>query len=759
MAHPTLTNQIGFDQVNNARNQDYAQSPNKETVAGMTKAGDVAPITRREDSIFKIDDHSTNKTPAKECATTETNPIIQPHSSTQFRIPVETDQQGVVVFHRGLVPYLKSGLSVTHANQYWSYYAHIIPGNNLSLFPAITAENIKDFLDRLNIIRQEVLSIGKATFEAEVVSAFNRSGHTNRGQPITCTKHVEELMRTWEGNVLSCLQLTWMNIHSLNTENSVFLKETLPLALVVHGATHDPPYTINNETNCKVFGKKRVSNHGLVKLANSACVNVKKRFQELEEKLFGMSVRTKARNRNSEPSDHYEIEINLEGSTKVRCKSYILARKTLFKDARFSDEIPPTEKDLRAYLNSGDEVKHLLQAAVSRAKRAGITREVLLSCMDECYQEVTSFSNIALPQDLVDSLECDSSTNDGCFQGRERDQQCITERGQMEQKHQTWHTSQARNPRKVEEFFLTQQLHPQEMVHHDIEKSNKPYEHKLQPSQMGRLHPHHSGVSTEDWSYTIDNCFRERRTVPQDIEPRWQMAQNLQALPYTHTGKPQPVQDHFLTQPHEPRDMVRFDSDIEHHQHKQHHPVELTEKQRQMHQRMMEQMSDRVRQLERQVQQQNAQQEQQGHQTVKGHGTSGDQLLEQPVQQDVTREQKQHQRPGIPMKREALLEFFEPSSQRLPPCTQVTTGDDYEDEESRSSQLEEITLNQMQEQHPVETILHSKFESSGQQKYLIRWIGDFKDSWEPKGNITSDIVDDFIKRKSKETANKHLAKV
>ena len=70
------------------------------------------------------------------------------------------------------------------------------------------------------------------------------------------------------------------------------------------------------------------------------------------------------------------------------------------------------------------------------------------------------------------------------------------------------------------------------------------------------------------------------------------------------------------------------------------------------------------------------------------------------------------------MRQEALLEFFEPSSQRLPPCTQVTTDDDYEDEESRSSQLEEITLNQRQEQHPVENILQSKFKSNGQQKVL-----------------------------------------
>ena len=153
-------------------------------------------------------------------------------------------------------------------------------------------------------------------------------------------------MHTWEGNVLSCLWLTWLNIHSLNTGNSVFLKETLPVALVVHGATHDPPYTTSNEASCKVFGKKRVSNHCLVKLANSACVNVKKRFQELEEKLFGMSVRTKTRSKHSVSSKNYEIEINLGSKANMRCKSYILAQKTLFKGQHFSDENSPTEKDL-----------------------------------------------------------------------------------------------------------------------------------------------------------------------------------------------------------------------------------------------------------------------------------------------------------------------------------------------------------------------------------------------------------------------------
>jgi hypothetical protein len=65
----------------------------------------------------------------------------------------------------------------------------------------------------------------------------------------------------------------------------------------------------------------------------------------------------------------------------------------------------------------------------------------------------------------------------------------------------------------------------------------------------------------------------------------------------------------------------------------------------------------------------------------------------------------------------------------------------------------------MQQQHPVETILYSKFESNGQQKYLIRWMGDYNDSWQPKGNITSDVIEDFDKRKMQEMTNQHLAKV
>jgi hypothetical protein len=139
-----------------------------------------------------------------------------------------------------------------------------------------------------------------------------------------------------------------------------------------------------------------------------------------------------------------------------------LAQKTLFKEEHFSDENPPTEKDLQEYLNRADEVKRLLQAAVSRAKRAGITREVLVSCMDDCYQEVSSFLNIALPPDLDDilnlgaSMEGDSSTFDSCLQGRKSEQQCIEEQWQMEQKHQTWQSSQLTKTQQVQEHLLTQ---------------------------------------------------------------------------------------------------------------------------------------------------------------------------------------------------------------------------------------------------------------------------------------------------------------
>ena len=151
----------------------------------------------------------------------------------------------------------------------------------------------------------------------------------------------------------------------------------LPMAIVVHGATHDLLYTISDAISDKADTKRRVSNHGLVKLANSVCVDVKKKFQHLEEKLFGMSVRTKAGGKQHAHADHYEIEVSFDNQAKGRSKTYILVQKRLFKGGHFSDNNPPTEQDLRAHLNSGDKVKILLQAAVSRAKRAGISRQVL----------------------------------------------------------------------------------------------------------------------------------------------------------------------------------------------------------------------------------------------------------------------------------------------------------------------------------------------------------------------------------------------
>jgi hypothetical protein len=256
-------------------------------------------------------------------------------------------------------------------------------------------------------------------------------------------------------------------------------------------------------------------------------------------------------------------------------------------------------------------------------------------------------------------------------------------------------------------------------------------------------------------------------TEPRSIEQLLQMVHSLQARQNSHTGNPRQVHDHGCTQQQQLQEIAENDCEqrsLQLHQHNQQHPqMELTEIYQQIQQpnpqtQLMEQMWERVRLLEAQVRKETTQQEeQQRQQKVMGQGTSGDHLLEQSVQLDEHMEQQQ--RSQIPMGPVALLDFFEPSSRRLPPSLEQTTVDDYEEDESTSIQSQEEESNQMQQQHPVETILHSKFESSGQQKYLIRWMGDYKDSWQPKGNITSDIIEDFDKRKMQEMANKHLAEV
>ena len=78
--------------------------------------------------------------------------------------------------------------------------------NHIS-FPVVTEENMYDFLQRLCSICQDVVRFRKASFEAAIVAAFNQSGHTSRGQPITSTADVEDLICNWKGSVLSCLQI------------------------------------------------------------------------------------------------------------------------------------------------------------------------------------------------------------------------------------------------------------------------------------------------------------------------------------------------------------------------------------------------------------------------------------------------------------------------------------------------------------------------------------------------------------------------
>ena len=112
-----------------------------------------------------------------------------------------------------------------------------------------------------------------------------------------------------------------------------------------------------------------------------------------------------------------------------------------------------------------------------------------------------------------------------------------------------------------------------------------------------------------------------------------------------------------------------------------------------------------------------------------GHDTGRYGLHDELVQPQETQWEEQQQTQMTTGQGTNALEFFKSSSKRLLSVLQKTTVMYCKDGESNSSlNLEEESIN-MQQQYPVETFLHSKIESNGQQKYLIRWMGDHKDSW------------------------------
>ena len=51
---------MGFNQGNEARTLDDAQSPIKETMTGMTQERNLALITHQENSILDSNNHSTD---------------------------------------------------------------------------------------------------------------------------------------------------------------------------------------------------------------------------------------------------------------------------------------------------------------------------------------------------------------------------------------------------------------------------------------------------------------------------------------------------------------------------------------------------------------------------------------------------------------------------------------------------------------------------------------------------------------------------
>ena len=129
----------------------------------------------------------------------------------------------------------------------------------------------------------------------------------------------------------------------------------------------------------------------------------------------------------------------------------------------------------------------------------------------------------------------------------------------MEQKQQTQQSSQMWKTQHVQEYLLTQQLHPPEMVHNDLVKWKELYKHNQQPSQIERMEPQLLGASMEGGSSTIDSRLQERMMEPRSIEQLWQMVHSLKARRYSHKGSPWQVHDHGWTQQQQLQEIAEND--------------------------------------------------------------------------------------------------------------------------------------------------------------------------------------------------------
>ena len=333
------------------------------------------------------------------------------------------------------------------------------------LVPKSYSQSIHGLIEYTEAMYNEILDIGKTNYKKEVLRLFNEAGYRRsfNWQKLSKFEHVGELFSDKRYPKRKLLCDSWNIAHCINTETGIFLNSTIPTKIREWASELDKPWIFSVAYDSISENQKRKKvHHPVIKIANSAISDIKKKHQDIEDKSFGITCRTTNQKMRSLKDTYYAIPYFF-GSAKC----YLFVRKTkfqgdAFKGRQFDDSNPPSALDLDVLLGprgntkeiASDFSKAVLAESLSREDALVLVKDALTNVgvldkkaalkntgvlnNDEFDNEHVNFDEII--DEVMNQHRSDAKdTQQGQYQQIDQIQQSNHEQGQNHQVQQSQH--------------------------------------------------------------------------------------------------------------------------------------------------------------------------------------------------------------------------------------------------------------------------------------------------------------------------------
>ena len=395
------------------------------------------------------------------------------------------------------------------------------------LVPKSYSQSIPGLIEYTEAMYNEILDIGKTNYKKEVLRLFNEAGYRRsfNWQKLSKFEQIGELFSDKRYPKRKLLCDSWNIAHCINTETGNFLNSTIPTKIREWASELDKPWIFSVAYDSISENQKRKKvHHPVIKIANSAISDIKKKHQDIEDKSFGITCRTTNQKMRSLKDTYYAIPYFF-GSAKC----YLFVRKTkfqgdAFKGRQFDDSNPPSALDLDVLLGprgnakeiASDFSKAVLAESLSREDALDLVKKALTNVgvldkkaalkntgvlnNDEFDNEHVNFDEII--DEVMNQHRSDAKdTQQGQYQQIDQIQQSNHEQGQN---HQVQHSQHHQSHQSYHQQGQNQQYQPCLQPPHQ-QGQNQQYQPYLQTDlhqhgqyqQYQQIHPPQQGQNQQ----------------------------------------------------------------------------------------------------------------------------------------------------------------------------------------------------------------------------------------------------------------------